>query len=212
MSYSVNCKPIFGEVIPPTKGSFAFILMSFDERLTTLYQYAVKPVVESKGLKSTRADDYKTNKVIMKEIWEAICKSQVVIADMTGLNPNVMYELGISHTLGKETILMIQENSSENLKFPFDLAHIRRIQYKDTISEFPRLQRDLSQTLDSVLLEVAQASMVVHENKGAIPSARREEKRGHLYLRKNVGKREEVQGLEITISNVEFGIIKLRYF
>jgi hypothetical protein len=59
-------------------------------------------------LECLRADDYETNEAVMKEIWKAICQAQVVIAEMTGLNPNVMYEFGTSHTFGTPTIMMVQ--------------------------------------------------------------------------------------------------------
>lgn len=116
--------------------------MPFEDELTTIYEAVVKPVVESKGLVCQRAADYRTNKEIMKEIWTAICQSQVVIAEMTGLNPNVMYELGISHTVGRETIMMTQ-NLGKNQEFHFDMAHIRRIQYQNTVAGYPRLKDDL---------------------------------------------------------------------
>jgi hypothetical protein len=85
--------------------------MPFEPGLTGIYDSIIKPVVESKGLNCKRADDYKTNTSIMRDIWNAICQSKVVIAEMTGFNANVMYELGISHTVGKETIMMMQRNS-----------------------------------------------------------------------------------------------------
>ena len=75
--------------------------MPFEDNLTRIYDTIVKPAVNSKGLECRRANDYKTNKEIMKDIWNGICHSQLVVAEMTGFNPNVMYELGISHTVGK---------------------------------------------------------------------------------------------------------------
>jgi hypothetical protein len=63
-----------------------------------IYKNIVKPTIESKGLECLRADDYETNEAVMKDIWKAICQAQFVIAEMTGLNPNIMYELGdITH-------------------------------------------------------------------------------------------------------------------
>jgi predicted nucleotide-binding protein len=63
-----------------------------------------------------------------------LCESKFIIADISELNPNVMYELGVAHTVGKETIMIYEEKKEEeNVKFPFDLAHhIRHIKYQDT--------------------------------------------------------------------------------
>lgn len=68
---------------------------------------------------------------------------------MTGLNANVMYELGIAHNLEKETIIIYQRG--EYIKFPFDLAHIRRIEYEDSAIGGTVLVKELESTLASVL-------------------------------------------------------------
>jgi nucleoside 2-deoxyribosyltransferase len=120
--------------------------------LTEIYQQVIKPTVEndSTGLICKRADDIKSNRVIMQDIWKSICEARIIIADMTGLNPNVMYELGIAHTLGKETILLNQK-SNEALSFPFDLSHIRRIEYENTATGGQALKTNLEATLKTVL-------------------------------------------------------------
>jgi hypothetical protein len=151
-------------------------------------------------MKCRRADDYKTNKAIMKDIWNAICQSQVIIADMTGLNPNVMYELGISHTVGKETIMIIQQNLSENQKFPFDISHIRRIQYRNEIEEYPRFKKELSKTLDFVLEEAKGSFTEKSEEKGEGA----EQQEYTVLCRVNVGKRKEIKGLAFTVYSVDF--------
>jgi hypothetical protein len=198
----VYCKPIFGEILPPSDEKFAFVLMPFEAELTEIYNQVIKPVVESKELKCKRANDYKTNKGIMKDIWDAICKSQIVIADMTGLNPNVMYELGIAHTVGKQTIMIIQENVSENQKFPFDITHIRRIEYQNKISEFPRLKKDLSDTLDFVIKEVEKDAYITDQ----VEETRKVGPEEMTILRHLlVDKREEKQGLAVYVYAVDLG-------
>ena len=71
--------------------------MPFEPSLAGVFDSIIRPVVQSKGLECKRADDYKTNTAITRDIWNAICQSKVVIAEMTGFNPNVMYELGLTH-------------------------------------------------------------------------------------------------------------------
>jgi hypothetical protein len=63
-----------------------------------------------------------------------------------------MYELGIAHTLGKETILIYQETGSSS--FPFDIRHIRIVSYSDTATGGTDLQRKLSATIDGVLEKI----------------------------------------------------------
>jgi nucleoside 2-deoxyribosyltransferase len=198
----VYCKPIFGEILPLSHEKFVFVLMPFEDELTEIYNQVIKPVVESKELKCKRADDYKTNKAIMKDIWDAICQSQIVIADMTGLNPNVMYELGIAHTVGKQTIMIIQENASENQKFPFDMAHIRRIEYQNKIKEFSRLKKDLSDTLDFVIKEVEKDAYITDQ----VQEIRKVGPEETTILRSLfVDKREEKKGLAVYVYAVDLG-------
>ena len=143
--------PIFGPAAYSVNNQLAFVLMPFKPELTKVYESLIKPTVKDQGLICRRADDYKTNKAIIQDIWKAICEARVVIADLTGFNPNVMYELGIAHTVGKETILIYQSGSDESQRFPFDLAHIRRIQYDNDAVGGSQLQRELAETLAGLL-------------------------------------------------------------
>ena len=61
----------------------------------------------------------------MEDIWELINKSRIIVADVTGKNANVFYELGISHTIGKDYIVLTQNE----LDVPFDLKHRRYFKY-----------------------------------------------------------------------------------
>ena len=72
---------------------------------------------------------------------------------MTGLNPNAMYELGISHTIGRPAIMMLQPKKAENGRFPFDISHIRAIHYNDDAAGGQILPNRLSETLDNVLVQ-----------------------------------------------------------
>lgn len=121
----VQVNPVFGPVSYTVDPKLAFVLMPFSEQLTEIYSSLVKPAIEQSGfdLVCRRADDIKSNRSIVQDIWKSICEARLIIADLSGLNPNVMYELGIAHTIGKDTVLIYQRG--ENVKFPFDLAHIR---------------------------------------------------------------------------------------
>jgi hypothetical protein len=85
----------------------------------------IKPAGETSGLKVLRADDIYSPGVVTEQIKAAIHQSIICIADVTGKNPNVLYEVGIAHTLGKPTILLSQ--SVEQI--PFDLRAFRVVIY-----------------------------------------------------------------------------------
>ena len=152
--------PIFGPNVHPIQDRQVFILMPFEDNLTQIYTDIVRPAIESNNLVARRADDINTNNAIMQDIWKSICESRFIIADLTGRNANVMYELGIAHTVGKETILIHQENSGgKSANFPFDIAHFRIISYGNTASGGAKLRTDLSNTIDNVLAKLNSASL-----------------------------------------------------
>lgn len=147
----IQINPIFGPASYAIDPRLAFVLMPFTDELTEIYNTFVKPTVEEPtfNLVCRRADDVKSNKAIIQDIWKSICEARLIIADLSGLNPNVMYELGIAHTLGKETILIYQRG--RDVKFPFDLSHIRRIEYDNNAVGGKTLQNELRSTLTAVL-------------------------------------------------------------
>ena len=106
----IQINPIFGPAAYTIDPRLCFVLMPFKDDLTTIYRTIVKPAVETPefNLVCKRADDIKTNRAVMQDIFKSICEAKVVLADLTGLNPNVMYELGVAHAIGKETILIYQ--------------------------------------------------------------------------------------------------------
>lgn len=147
----IQINPIFGPASYVIDPRLAFVLMPFTADLTAIYEAFVKPTIESPefGLLCRRADDIKSNRTIIQDVWKSLCEARLVIADMSRLNPNVMYELGIAHTLGKETILIYQRG--EEIKFPFDLAHIRRIEYDNDATGGKQLEEELRATIAHIL-------------------------------------------------------------
>ena len=85
----------------------------------------LKAAAESAGFSCRRADDIWDNPAVMQDIVSLIDHSRIVICDCTGRNPNVFYEIGIAHTLGREVILITQSDSD----IPFDLRHLRYVKY-----------------------------------------------------------------------------------
>ena len=121
--------PMFIDRDTRIKEKEVFVIMPFTEEWSDIvWSHMITPVVESMGLKPFRADNLYGPK-IMEDIWKGILHSSIVIADITGRNPNVFYELGIAHTLGKKVILLTQNVED----IPFDLRHLRHIIYKTDI-------------------------------------------------------------------------------
>ena len=91
-----------------------------------IYHEIVRPAVEQAGLECRRADEFGPGALIQKAILQAVIASDVMIADVSNQNPNVMYELGIRHALRRgATILM----SSEGL-LPFNISYSFALRYQ----------------------------------------------------------------------------------
>ena len=117
--------------------------MPFAPELKPIYDDHIVPVVNQLGRKASRGDDFFGTGAVMSEIWNAIFASQIVIADCTGRNPNVFYEIGVAHTVGKPVILLTQIVED----VPFDLRHIRFIKYELTRRGMQKFEEDLLATL-----------------------------------------------------------------
>lgn len=115
------------ETTKPKK--FCFILMPFDEKFDDVYKLGIKQSCVDAGAYCERVDEQIFNETILERIYNQISKADVVIADMTGRNPNIFYEVGYAHALGKTTVLLTQEASD----IPFDLKHYPHIIYNNKI-------------------------------------------------------------------------------
>jgi nucleoside 2-deoxyribosyltransferase len=121
-----------------------FVLMPFKEPWSErIWRHHIKPTVESLDLSCKRADDILSTNVIIEDIWEAINQSNIIIADLTGKNPNVFYELGIAHVVGVPTILLSQDNEIQT----FDTAQWRQIRYEDNSVGCELLEKLLKETI-----------------------------------------------------------------
>ena len=95
--------------------------------LDKTYSNIIEPVFKDLGFLCFRASDIQHSGMIDKPMYENILKADFVLADLTTLNPNVLYELGVRHAVRKNTTLII---SDSELKYPFDLSHIVIDQYE----------------------------------------------------------------------------------
>lgn len=100
------------------------VMMPFAKEYDDTFR-AIKAAVANAGLVCERADDAWNDSVIVQDIFELIFASKIIVTDFTSRNPNVMYETGIAHCLGKHVIPITQ--STEDI--PFDLRHHRFLKY-----------------------------------------------------------------------------------
>ncbi len=101
-----------------------FVVMPFASVFLSVYK-AIMDAVKRCGKICIRADDIFDTQPIMETVWENLNKASIVICDLSTKNPNVFYETGIAHTLGKEVILIAQTEED----IPFDLRSLPNYKY-----------------------------------------------------------------------------------
>lgn len=121
-------------------------MMPFSSQFDQVYT-ALQQVSEQYGLRCRRADDIWENPAVMQDVVSLIDKSRIVICDCTGRNPNVYYEAGIAHTLGREVILITQVGSD----IPFDLRHLRYVAYLNNSEGLQDLKSKLKQRISALV-------------------------------------------------------------
>jgi hypothetical protein len=102
-----------------------FIVMPFNPLFATEYERIIRPAVEEIGLRCVRGDEIYSRPRIMDDIWKHIRSSRLVIAELTGKNPNVFYEVGLAQAIGKPVIIITRDEND----VPFDLKALRYLYY-----------------------------------------------------------------------------------
>lgn len=146
---TMSVEPIWRGRSFTVEDDLCFVLTPFRDSLNEVYQDHIKPAVEEFGLRCLRADDIYAVSSIMEDIWEHICRARVLVAELTERNPNVFYELGIAHTIGKSVILITQSM----VDVPFDLRHHRVIPYVNTARGVESLREALLRTLQRTVAD-----------------------------------------------------------
>ena len=116
-------------------------------KLEGLKDNVLIPVLDSLGYGLEVAHTIDSPGSINDQIFERIVNSELVIVNLTGLNPNVMYELAVRHSFGKPCVMICESDT----KLPFDLLEDRTIFFEDTIKGSGELKVDLENKIKSAL-------------------------------------------------------------
>jgi hypothetical protein len=126
-----------------------FVLMPFKDDFKPVYEDHIRNVSKNLNMKVKRADDFFSSTNIIDDVWSAIFSSKILIADCTDRNPNVFYELGIAHTLGKKVIIITQNKDD----VPFDINHRRYLLYDYTPRGMKSFEESLKNAIQAELLD-----------------------------------------------------------
>ena len=148
LSYQMEQRPkpfVFELSEKPVNPQLVSFMMPFSDPFKSVYQ-GLKTNLEAEGYECQKADDMWVNTHIMTDIIELICTSAVIVCDLSNKNPNVFYEAGIAHTLGKEVILITQSEAD----VPFDLRSIRYLQYLPNSEGIAKLATEVSKRVQQI--------------------------------------------------------------
>jgi hypothetical protein len=139
---------------PTANPNCRFIIMPFgDKDLNDIFEQIIRPTVIECKLHGVRGDDVFGSNSIVQDIMKSIRDSRIVIADLTGRNANVFYEVGLCHAWGKAVLLLSQSIDD----VPFDLRHLRILKYENTFVGGKTLREKLKQNLEEMLKPTAPA-------------------------------------------------------
>lgn len=128
-----------------TENVLVSVMMPFDVSFNPVY-VAIQKAAEQAGLRCRRADEIWETPAVIQDIVNLIDRAKVVVCDCTGRNPNVFYEIGIAHALGREVLLLTQSEHD----VPFDLRHLRYIRYLNNGEGLAELTAKLSSRLSDL--------------------------------------------------------------
>lgn len=135
-------------------------------RADEIFDYVVKPVTEQVQLRAHRSDQDPTPGQLTVQIVRALTSARVVIADLTGRNPNVYYELGVAHAFGIPVVILV--DAAESLSFDTSTERVIEIGRGERlgVADADRARKKLSEALRVVLADDYKPSSLVSEAAG----------------------------------------------
>jgi hypothetical protein len=145
----MQIRPLFGHASYIVDDRTASVLVPLTDEGDDLYDEAVKPALERAGLIPRRAVEFDDDEDKLKAIWRDICRSRMVVADLTDADPLVMYELGIAHTVGKEALVLCKRGRCP--KFPSKLILANFLEYDDGEDGIVKLRAEMAEALSQMM-------------------------------------------------------------
>lgn len=125
--------------------SKVFFIMPFEQDFFDLYEEFRNRFGEKFDF--SHAGDLDNQRNIIQDIVVGIAEADIIIADLTGLNPNVFYELGIAHTMDKKAIIITQNLDD----LPFDIRSYRANEYSLKFNKIPSFMKEMEKLLNGAI-------------------------------------------------------------
>lgn len=117
------------------------------KRSDQILKHIIRPAINEYDYKAVRADEIDKPGIITSQVIQHVVNDPLVIADLTGRNPNVYYELAIRHAIRKPLVQLIQKGE----RIPFDVAGTRTIQVDHhDLDSVESAKQDIKSQIDSI--------------------------------------------------------------
>jgi len=149
-----------------------------------VYDHIIKPSAKNQGFEVIRADEVKKTNYIIIDILKKVIESDMVICDMSGHNPNVLYELGIRQAFNKPTLLL-KDDKSDKI---FDIQGLRFTEYQSSLridsvqSDISRISQALKETSEISKGEVNSLIQLLGVSSAEMPTSTEISKESNLLL------------------------------
>jgi hypothetical protein len=165
-----------------------FIIMPFgrddveSRQFMGVYQSILKPAAESVGYLVHRADIGQMPGNITADVTNDLAAADIVVADLTGGNANVFFELGIRHVLRKSGTVHVVDRESD---IPFDVKQYRVVEYSTELADIPRATADIAEAIRRREEHSTRSDNPVHDALVGLPADYR-----------NIGEQAQLQEIE----------------
>jgi hypothetical protein len=174
------------------------------KRADQILKHIISPVADIMGFEAIRADRISEPGLITAQVIQHIIEDELVIADLTGSNPNVFYELAIRHAIRKPLVQIIQKDE----KIPFDVAGMRTIPVDHTdLDSVQEAKAEIEKQIRAVLKrkpeEIESPISLSVELQALRQSDNPEERSLGQFVSAIADLRTDIAGIEKRLSNPE---------
>ena len=152
-----------GQGVEVSQGT-GFVLLPHNDEFNALYEAVIRRAMSANGIVAKKADNIYQPGSILGQVWAQIRTAEVLVADVSGINPNVIYELGLCFGLHRCPILLVRDPT----ELPFNLRSLRYIQYANTVGGAEQLKANLTRAIEE-FLSASRASRELAEPRSDKP-------------------------------------------
>jgi len=120
------------------------------------YKSVIEPAIKELKMTAIRADEIYGAKPLLDRLWQGIQEAEIVVAELTGRSPNVLYEVGLAHVIGKRILILTMYPDD----VPVDLAEFVQIRYSAEGIGLVQFTRELKSNLEAARREASAEAML----------------------------------------------------